>query len=173
MNIYKLAQKLDENINPQQKRVGQMPADFKPKSTRVLGGQYGQRHPADGKLVGESNGTGYKYTPWELEDPEGFDKIQHDFVGPDGREVSADFTPYAKMDAEDIENWFAAGMPKRQGVGPWDKATLRAYAQRDKQQDNKNNSTICGIDLWHQPGPCPESNISGRSGLSGSIYRHS
>ncbi len=48
---------LFENISPQQRRVGQLPADFSPRDTSpVLDGPYGKENATQGYLVGEGAG---------------------------------------------------------------------------------------------------------------------
>jgi hypothetical protein len=48
--------KLFENISPQQRSVGQLPADFKPKKiSPVLDGPYGKMNATQGYLVGEDS----------------------------------------------------------------------------------------------------------------------
>lgn len=57
---------------------------------------------------------GFKYTPeYEVEYDGDNAKIYHDFTSPEGKNLSADFTPYQYMTQQDFELYIDLNMPKR------------------------------------------------------------
>lgn len=60
----------------------------------------------------------YTYQPeYEVESDMGNAKIWHEIVTPEGKTISADFTPYYYMSKEDFIKFIDAGMPGRSSSG--------------------------------------------------------
>lgn len=100
------------------------------KKKRAKGGY--QKHKSGYESVAEGyrdlEVMGHKYMPDEDREDDNV-KIWHTIITPQGKSISADFTPYSYMDKEDIKLYIKLKYPKRITAGPLDKEDLQKLAQ--------------------------------------------
>ena len=125
--------KLFENISPQQRSVGQLPADFKPKKiSPVLDGPYGKMNATQGYLVGEDSQGVAEAGKYGSRNPDtmsanDYDRYQQDQMDQGKR----DFKRQEHEAEWEQEKAYSAKLAA-QAAGPW-YIRLNGKLIRDKQ----------------------------------------
>ena len=125
--------KLFENISAQQRSVGQLPADFKPKKiSPVLDGPYGKMNATQGYLVGEDSQGVAEAGPYGSRNPDtmsanDYDRYQQDQMDQGKRDFKRQ-----EHDAEWEQEKAHSAKLAAQAAGPW-YIRLNGKLIRDKQ----------------------------------------
>jgi hypothetical protein len=64
----------------------------------------------------------------ETDSTEEGNRLYHFITLANGEEVECDFSPYATMTAQDVQNWVSLGCPERVGVAPLSSTKLAELA---------------------------------------------